>query len=144
MFKSILVVCIGNICRSPMAEALLRSRAPEGVVLSSAGIGALVGKPADPNALKLMEERGIDISEHRGRQLTPQIIQDADLILVMEKGHQDAVHSISPTARGKVHIICKWDDIDVPDPYRKSPEYFEHILEMIEKGVDQWSSKLWG
>jgi len=127
-----------------MAEALLRSRAPEGVVLSSAGIGALVGKPADPNALKLMEERGIDISEHRGRQLTPQIIQDADLILVMEKGHQDAVHSISPTARGKVHTICKWDDIDVPDPYRKSPEYFEHILEMIEKGVDQWSSKLWG
>ena len=127
-----------------MGEALLRLRAPKGVAVSSAGVGALVGHPADSNAINLMQERGIDISGHRGRQLTPELIQDADLILVMEKGHQDAVYSISPTARGKVHTICKWDGIDVPDPYRKSPEYFENALSLIEKGVDQWSSKLWG
>ena len=144
MFKSILVVCVGNICRSPMGEGLLCARAPEGVNVSSAGVGALVGEPADPTALKLMEERGVDISSHRARQLTPEIAHDADLILVMEQSHVDAIHSISPSSRGKVHAICKWDGLEVPDPYRKSPEYFEHVLGLIEKGVDQWSSRLWG
>jgi len=126
-----------------MAEGLLRSCAPEDVVISSAGIGALVGEPADPIAVKLMQDRGIDISQHRARQLTLEIVREADLILVMEKRHMNAVHSISPSAHGKVHEIGKWIDAEVPDPYRKSPEYFEHILGLLERGVKAWCKKIW-
>jgi len=144
MFKSILVVCVGNICRSPMAEALLKIRAPADVHIHSAGIGALVGKPADAHALRLMQEHGTDISAHRARQLTPAIAGTADLILVMEVGHQRRIHSISPASRGKVHTLGKWADVEVPDPYQKSPEYFAYTLGLIEQGVDQWAAKLWG
>ncbi|MDQ6982484.1 MAG: low molecular weight protein-tyrosine-phosphatase [Mariprofundus sp.] len=143
MFKSILVVCVGNICRSPMAEALLRSHAPESVRVESAGIGALVGEAADPSALRLMQERSIDISAHRARQFTPEMARRNDLILVMEDGHRQHIHSIAAEARGKVHMIGKWGDMEIPDPYKKSPEYFEYVLGLIEQGVDQWSSKLW-
>jgi len=144
MFKSILIVCVGNICRSPMAEALLKTRAPAGVHIHSAGIGALVGKPADAHALRLMQEQGTDISAHRARQLTPAMAGTADLILVMEAGHQRSIYAISPASRGKVHMLGKWADMEVPDPYRKSPEYFAYTLGLIEQGVDQWAEKLWG
>ncbi|MDQ6959945.1 MAG: low molecular weight protein-tyrosine-phosphatase [Mariprofundaceae bacterium] len=157
MFNTILVVCVGNICRSPMAEALLQARAPEGVHVYSAGIGALVGESADPLAQVLMQKRAIDISAHRARQLTREMVCQAKLILVMEEKHQQYIHSLSPAVRGKVHCLGKWNnqvnaghgreyplgDQQVPDPYKKSPEYFEHVLEMIEKGVDGWATKLW-
>src|SRR5688500_11611191 len=102
MFSRVLMVCVGNICRSPMAEALWAKMGPQGpgVQVASAGIGALVGHPADPLALELMRERGLDLSAHRARQLTAQMINDFELILVMEAGHQRAVESMAPTARG--------------------------------------------
>jgi protein-tyrosine-phosphatase len=98
MFDKVLVVCVGNICRSPMAEALLRARLGHRprFDVSSAGISALVGHPADEQAVALMKERGIDIGPHRARQLTPQLAAGADLILVMESGHERAVYSIAP------------------------------------------------
>jgi len=126
-----------------MAEGLLRSVAPEGVNISSAGIGALVGEPADPIAVQLLQDRGIDISGHRARQLTPEIVREADLVLVMERKHLHAVNAISPGAWGKVHEIGKWIDAEVPDPYRKSPEYFKQVLELLERGVETWSKKIW-
>jgi len=143
MFSRILVVCVGNICRSPMAEALLRAQAPADVHISSAGIGALVGEAADPAAQALMAGRGIDITGHRARQLTPDMAGDADLILVMEQGHLQAVHAVAPASCGKVQRLGKWDDMDIPDPYRKSPEYFARVLDSIELVVGQWSSRLW-
>jgi len=142
-FPDILVVCIGNICRSPMAEALLRARAPAGVHVHSAGIGAMVGKSADPVAVKLMQARGIDITAHRARQLTSTMVSQADLILVMEEQHQQYIHSFSPTACGKVHCIGKWTDQQIPDPYKKSPEFFASILVLIQQGVNAWVEKLW-
>jgi len=143
MFNNILVVCIGNICRSPMAEALLKARAPAGVIIHSAGIGALVGEPADPASVKLMQQRGIDITAHRARQLSSAMLQQAELILVMEDGHQKHIHSLSPAARGKVHCLGKWENHQISDPYKTSPEYFASILVLIEQGVDAWAGKLW-
>lgn len=128
-----------------MAEALLRARAPKSAnaVISSAGIAALVGEPADPTAIRLMQERDLDISAHRARQFSPELAMDADLIMVMEQAHLQPLYSISPSARGKVHTLGKWDGSEIPDPYRKSPEYFEHVLGLIEQGVDAWSAKIW-
>ncbi len=143
MFNNILVVCIGNICRSPMAEALLKARAPSGVQVHSAGIGALVNKPADPLAVQLMQARGIDITGHRARQLMPEMVDQAELILVMEEGHQRYIRSVSPAACGKVHTLGKWLEQEIPDPYKKSPEFFASTLALIEQGVNAWSEKLW-
>jgi len=127
-----------------MAEALLRACAPEGVSVSSAGIGALVGESADPIAAKLMQGRGIDISDHRARQLTLEMVRSADLVLVMEEEHRQYIHAFSPATCGKVHGIGKWMDKDIPDPYKKSPEYFKYVLGLLDKGIAVWSVKLWG
>lgn len=84
------MVCVGNICRSPMAEALVAHRLAgmPGVATASAGISALVGRPADGLAQELMAARGLDLSGHRARQLTPELATSFDLILVMEDGHR--------------------------------------------------------
>ncbi|MBF5042771.1 low molecular weight phosphotyrosine protein phosphatase [Aggregicoccus sp. 17bor-14] len=138
MFNRILLVCVGNICRSPMAAALAASRwssLQPSLVVESAGVSALVGSPADPLAQELMLERGIDISDHRARQLTAQMAHDFELILVMEGGHQRAVESLAPSARGRVFPLGKWGRFDVPDPYRRPREAFVEALELIERGL---------
>ena len=146
VFKRILTVCVGNICRSPMAEAVLserlRSRGASATV-ESAGIAALVGKPADPVAQELMRELGLDISAHRARQLTPEIIRSFELILVMEAEQQRAVESILASARGRVHRIGRWGSFDVPDPYRRGRDEFERALELISRGVDDLEKAFW-
>ena len=146
MFSRILTVCVGNICRSPMAEGELRGRLEKrGVkaVVESAGIAALVGRPADPTSQELMLARGIDISGHRARQLTPELIRSFELILVMEADQQRAVEDILPSARGRVHRIGRWGNFDVPDPYRRDREDFEHALELIVRGVDDLEKAFW-
>ena len=129
-----------------MAEALLRAHAPEGsdVAITSAGIAALVEEPADSNAVRLMQDRDLDITAHRARQLTAEMVLASDLILVMEGGHQQQIYSLAPAARGRVQMLGKWLDREIPDPYKKSPEYFEHVLGLIEQDVKAWSKKLWG
>ena len=144
MFDSILIVCVGNICRSPMAEALMRRAAPAHVSLASAGLGALVDQPADPIAVELMRERGIDLASHRARQLTPLMIRQADLVLVMEERHRQHVHAMLPEARGKVHLLGKWQQAEIPDPYRQDEQAFRQALALIEQGVEAWSRRIWG
>ncbi len=121
-----------------MAEVLLRQRLADAglsAAVQSAGIAALVGHPADPTAQALMGERGLDLSAHRARQLTPDLIRGAELILVMDREQQDAIEAMMPTARGRVHRIGRWGDFDVPDPYRRDRAAFERALALIERGV---------
>jgi protein-tyrosine phosphatase len=145
MFDKVLVVCVGNICRSPMAEALLRARLGHRprFDVSSAGVSALVGRPADEQAVALMKARGIDIRPHRARQLTPQLAAGADLILVMESGHERAVYSIAPQTRGKVHRIGRFGHFDVPDPYRLPRATFLDALQLVERGINDYERAFW-
>ena len=139
-----MVVCVGNICRSPMAEALLRRelRGQSEFTVESAGLGALVGHPASEHSVDLMAEMGEDITMHRARQIHPDMVRDADLVLVMETGHKRAIDDADPTARGKVHRLGEWQGIDIDDPYRQPREAFADALEDIKIGVASWVERI--
>lgn len=138
------MVCVGNICRSPMAEALLRDalREQKDVTVESAGLGALVDHPASEHAIKLMQERGLDISDHRARQITPDMVHAADLVLVMEAGHRRAIDINEPAARGKIYRLGEWQQRDIKDPYLQPREAFEAALADIDEGVTEWSRRI--
>ena len=141
-----LLVCVGNICRSPMATALLAERLaswPAPPVVESAGVAAVSGAAADPIAIDLLSRRGMDISGHRARQLTAELASHFDLILVMEDRQQRAVERIFPPARGRVHRLGRFGDFDIPDPYGKPRAAFESSLALIERGIDDFVRAFW-
>lgn len=145
MIENILVVCTGNICRSPICEIILRSRflnmSPQ-VTIHSAGLRALVDYPADPMAQELMKERGFDLSLHRARQLVAEIAFSADLILVMNREQQQQTEQQYPGTKGRVHRVGKWGRFDVPDPFLRPKIIFEQAFLLIEQGVNEWCQKL--
>jgi len=140
VFNRLLIVCIGNICRSPTAEYLFRQRlATRDIQLSSAGLGALAGHPMDATALQLLAEHDIDGTLHRARQLTPAMLRGADLVLGMEKSHVAAMTRLAPEASGKIFLLDKWlQGRDIPDPYRQQRVAFEHVYGTIAQGVESW------
>lgn len=140
MFKRILIVCIGNICRSPTAEYLFRRKLGSAdITISSAGLGAMVDQPMDATALQLLTEHGIDATAHRARQLTPAMLLDAELVLGMEQSHIDQMTRMVPAASGRVFTLDKWLAArDIPDPYAQQRPAFEHVYQLISDGVDSW------
>jgi protein-tyrosine phosphatase len=146
MFNRFLMVCAGNICRSPMAEAILThrllARGVKGTV-ESAGIAAVEGEPADPMALALLRERGLDLSSHRARLLTGDLLADFDLVLVMEGGHKRAVEREFPQARGRVQLLGRFGGFEIPDPFRGTRAEFEQTLALIERGIAEYEKVLW-
>lgn len=144
MFNRFLVVCTGNICRSPMGEYLLRERLADRptVEVASAGIGALVGHPADPTAVEIMAENGIDATAHRARQITAQMLADTDLVLAMDNSHVRWLHANFPMSRGRVHLIGRWQDHEVADPYRLPRAAFEQAWADTVTAVDDWVARL--
>lgn len=142
MFNSILIVCTGNICRSPIAERLFRSNLVNKVI-DSAGTGALVGHPADGTAISVAENHGLSLDDHKGQQFTSGLARSYDLILVMEKSHLESISRIAPEARGKTMLLGHWSgQKEIPDPYRKSREAFESVYSLIEEACGRWAKKL--
>lgn len=132
MINKILVLCLGNICRSPMAEGLLKEKFPEKTI-TSAGLRGMTGWTADPTSIRIMQEHGIDITQHRGKNLTREMIEEADLILTMEDRQTQTVESRFPEAQGKV---VRLGVCDIADPFNRSPEFFEKTFDLIEAGVN--------
>ena len=146
MSESVLIVCVGNICRSPMGEYLLRKMSRDkgsDISVSSAGLGALVGHGADDLAVEVMLENGIDVSAHRARQLDEALVKNNELILVMEQWQKKEIERLYPFARGRVHLLGKWDDNEISDPYKQSKSQFIKAYKKIEASCQQWCEKLY-
>nr|WP_298414784.1 low molecular weight protein-tyrosine-phosphatase [uncultured Halomonas sp.] len=149
MFDSILVVCTANICRSPVAEALMRARFP-GRRIESAGVavGELEGHEAAPLSKELAEAAGLNLDGHRARQIHRDMIELADLILVMSEGQRRKIGELSPAATGKTMLFGRWlpdggaHGYSIPDPYRKSREAYAHVHQILTRAADTWHTKL--
>ncbi|MGR6772846.1 arsenate reductase/protein-tyrosine-phosphatase family protein [Pectobacterium brasiliense] len=142
MFDSILVVCVGNICRSPTGERLLKQALPTKKI-ASAGLGALVGKPADETATNIANQHNLSLDGHEAQQLTSALCRQYDLILVMEKEHIDGVCRIVPEVRGKTMLYGHWiNQQEIADPYRKSREAFEFVYLQLEQSAQKWAQVL--
>jgi len=144
LFKNILFVCVGNICRSPSAEVMLRQQVVgKGIQVSSAGLGALVDHGIDATAQQLLVEQGLDGSAHRARQISNAILAQADLVLTMERKHVRRIAEIAPEASGKTFLLGKWQqEREIPDPYRQQRPAFEHVYKLMADGIQSWSRHL--
>ncbi|RUO19634.1 phosphotyrosine protein phosphatase [Aliidiomarina iranensis] len=150
MFEKILIVCVGNICRSPTAEFLLKRELPHKQI-ASAGLHAMVkdidGKPVgdemNAQARETAEKHGLVCGTHEAQQLTSELARKYDLILVMEKRHRDEIAKRFPEALAKTMLFGQWDNArDIPDPYKKSDEVFAQIYKLIEHNTMLWANKL--
>lgn len=124
-----------------MAQILLANALPK-VSVSSAGIGALIGHPADPMAAELIARRGLDLSEHRARQITQSMGQKADLILTMDDEQRRHIEIRYPLTRGKVFRLGQVGGLDVPDPYKRGLDAFKNAFELIDAGVLAWAERI--
>ena len=145
MFEKILILCTGNICRSPLAEELIRQRAlaaGKQVLVRSAGIGALAGHGADKITQQVANRHQVDLSAHRAQQLNLKLTRWSDLILGMEKHHLDYANDLDPTTRGKTFLLGHWTRAEVPDPYREPEDAHQLAYDIISAAVDDWVGKI--
>lgn len=142
--NNILTICVGNICRSPVAEALLKDRLP-GCKVWSAGLHAVVGHGAEATAREIAEQYGLDLSAHRAQQVAGWMCTHADLVLVMEASHQQELQKLYPLARGKIRRLGEFGPqgaFEIADPYRQPRAAFEASHAAIALGVDEWVRRI--
>ncbi len=151
----ILLVCMGNICRSPMAHGVVRARLLEAglaarVALDSAGThGYHAGAPPDERAQAAAHRRGIDISDLRSRLVVDEDFETFDLILAMDDENVEALQaSAGPAQQHKIHLLMHWtlgeEGRSVPDPYYGGPIGFERVLDMVEEAAEGLLARLRG
>ena len=149
----VLVVCTGNICRSPTAEGVMRELArkrglADRVKVESAGTHDYhVGEPPDPRSQKHASKRGYDLSAQRASQVKDADFQSFDYILAMDRGHLRMLRSMAPAdAKAKLGLFLeasgKWKDEDVPDPYYGGHAGFEQVLDMVEEAAERWLDRI--
>lgn len=142
MFNDVLIVCHANVCRSPAAEQLFRAVAPQPGRFHSAGLRAREGAYMDPMMQHLLAERGVKVGKHRARRLTRRLVRAADLVLVTERRQVSEVEWLDPTARGKVYALGNWENSDVADPHGLHEEAYRESLELMDRLVKGWLSRI--
>lgn len=149
----VLMVCMGNICRSPTAEGVLRQRLDKAglggrIVVDSAGTyGGHAGDPPDPRAQRHAAQRGFDLERQRARQVTAEDFRRFGLILAMDEDNLEALERWRPKEAPAPRLLMEFARRPgapraVPDPYYGGPEGFEHVLDLIEDACDGLVEKL--
>ncbi len=149
MAAKILMVCLGNICRSPLAEGILRSKLSNDFIVDSAGTGSWhVGNTPDPRSIATAKNHGIDISNLKGRQFSKKDFTDFDYIYVMDNQNYKDVIELATTEEDKAKVTLILDEIfpgervDVPDPYYGLQDGFEKVYNMLDEACDSIVEKL--
>ena len=141
----VLFVCTGNTCRSPMAEAIMKSKDIPGIEVKSAGVYALDGNEASENAKRVLEENEL-IHHHRAALLTESLINWSTYILTMTKGHKDIIISTFPDAVGKVFTLKEFSggigNVDISDPFGGPIETYRHTFSEINETIAKIISRL--
>jgi protein-tyrosine phosphatase len=146
---SVLVVCTGNICRSPTGEGVLRRLAEKRglagrIHVASAGTHDYhVGECPDPRTQKHAKKRGYDLSAQRAMQVAAEHFDEFDYILAMDRTHLRQLRALAPQgSRARLGMFLeasgRWKGEDVPDPYYGGPDGFERVLDMVEEAAERW------
>lgn len=150
MYERILTICTGNICRSPLAEAMLRLQLradgnDRTVQVRSAGVRALVGRPVDETVLFVARDHPDllrELEHHRAQQLNATLLWWADLILIMELDHARRVERMDASARTKIHLLGQWIGTPIADPYLRHEQDYRTAHGLIERSVLSWRDKI--
>lgn len=147
--QKVLMVCLGNICRSPLAHGVLENLVdPDRVFVDSAGTGAYhIGKAPDRRSIAVAREHGLDISQQRARQFTPEDFDSFDHIYVMDKENLANVLALAPSeeAAAKTRLflsVLKKDILEVPDPYYGGEEGFQYVYDLVREASEAIALKL--
>jgi len=161
--KSVLFVCMGNSCRSVMAEAylkkLLEKQNRKDVEVSSAGIMMLSGLGASEGTREVLKKEGIDVGEHHSQKATKELVERSDIILVMERSHEDKILQLEPRAKNRLFLLKEFanpvrntqfnlanisngtkisdNELDIPDPLGASLEFYEKTFATIKDAVER-------
>ncbi|HSD14338.1 MAG TPA: low molecular weight protein-tyrosine-phosphatase [Flavobacterium sp.] len=146
----ILMVCLGNICRSPLAEGILQSKLPKELFLvDSAGTGSWhVGQEPDKRSILIAKNKGLDITHQRGRQINKSDFDTFDYIYVMDISNYRDVIALAPNAEAKSKVVMILDElfpgenVDVPDPYYGGQSGFEHVYMLLNEACEIIAQKL--
>jgi protein-tyrosine phosphatase len=148
----VLVVCTGNICRSPTAEGVLRHRIRERGLESRIGVKSAgtqdyhLGESPDARSMRHAAKRGYDLSAQRAMHVSPQDFDAYDYILAMDRGHLRMLQQMAPEgSRARLGLFleasARWKGADVPDPYYGNVEGFELVLDMVEEAAERWMER---
>ncbi len=150
MTTKILMVCLGNICRSPLAEGILRSKLPQHLfTIDSTGTGNWhIGKSPDPRSINIALKKGLDISNLRGRQFTKKDFKNFDYIYAMDNQNYKDIIALADNEEEKSKVkmilneIFPGENVDVPDPYYGLENGFEKVYEMLDEACSIIAQKL--
>lgn len=134
----ILMVCLGNICRSPLAQGILQSKLGPDFEVDSAGTGSWhVGQAPDHRSIEVAKKHGIDIAHYRARKFNPADFDDFDLIYAMDRTNFGDISAIAEKDehRNKIRLILQ--DENVPDPYYGDEKDFEEVFQLLDKVTDK-------